>query len=334
MLPLKDTQIDLERWTPATIHTLFGRVEAAARPAPGRDPRPAMMFTRRELEFLYRLGIGWPLSATSEFETLRAQLRPELVARVLFDRARVVAAAVQTDIAGFLQEGDDFSAFLSARQLVDVIADAFLASQEEINPGPKWRYRALLATGSRPCRLELPPRFGGPRMVDTFQTFWTGSLLEDGIADYSRHVVTLLNLVMPWCERRLDIYEVVAEPRDRIAPAVQGPFEADLGHPIDPSPDLPLGRLKTEARVAWDGKEVRLHLPGEAYAIGIGRVTHLALAYFDGRTTAREAAHGLSAVYSSPADPLLHALLDLQAVLLSCGYLDRTHGAGPGHAHV
>jgi hypothetical protein len=324
MLPLQDTQIDLEWWTPVTVESLFGRVEEASRHTGRRDPRPAMLFTRGELEFLYRLGIGRPLNGEAQFAALVSRLRPELVARLLFDRARVVAAAVHSDIAGFLQEGDDVSAFLSARQLVDVVAEAFLASRGEINPGPKWRYRALLATGARPESLKLPSRFGGPRTVDTFLRFWSGSLLDHGHADYAREVVTLLNFVMPWCQQRLETHDVIEKLPDRTGPVGHGSFGRDPEDVADTSPDLPLGRLKAEARVAWDGTELQLRLPGPAYAIGIGSVTHMALACFDGRTTPREAADSLGALYGSPPAVVLQAVLDLRLVLRGCGYLERT----------
>src|SRR5262245_40233961 len=62
MLPVEDTQIDLERWTPAAVELLFGRLEAATRHVGAGDPRPAMLFAARELEFLYRLSIGRPLT--------------------------------------------------------------------------------------------------------------------------------------------------------------------------------------------------------------------------------------------------------------------------------
>jgi hypothetical protein len=332
ILPIKDTQIDLERWPPAAVDSLFRRVEAATQHAGARDPRPAMMFTRRELEFLYRLRIGRPLSAEAQFDALVARLKPELVARVLFDCSRVVSASLQTDIAGCLQEGDDGSAFLAAHQLVGVVADAFLASHGELNPGPKWRYRALLSIGTRPEELGLPVHFGGPRMVDVFLQFWTGSQLKNGLADYARQAVMLLTLVMPWCQRRLDTYDVMDEPnRDRVVPMSHGPLEVGISNLTDtvPAEDLPLGQLKTEARVSWSAKGMQLHLPGEdAYAIGIGPVTHMALAYFDGQTTARQAAHSLAASCGSPIELLLRALLDLRIVLLSCGYLDPNEPCG------
>jgi hypothetical protein len=322
MLPFEDTQIDLERWTPAAIESLFQRLEEATRHVGARDPRPAMLFTARELEFLYRLSIGRPLTDEWRFAALVARLDPERVARVLFDRAWVVGEAVHTDIAGFLHVGDEVSAFLAARHLVDLVADAFLASQGEINPGPKWRYRMLHRLGPRPDGLELPPHLAGARMVDTFVRFWTGGNLEDGLAHYARQAVMLSNFVLPWCQRRLDRYDVMDDDGNG-ARHRRAPLETSLSAGSDTSPDGALGRLKIEARVRWDGKETRLHLPGHGYAIGVGRVAHVALAYFDGRTTVSQAAQRLAAFYGSPGDALVQALLDLRAVLLGCGFVDR-----------
>lgn len=321
MLPFEDTQIDLERWTPAAIEALFQRLETATRAVGARDPRPAMQFTTRELEFLYRLSIARPLTDEARFAVLAARLDRERVAQVLFDRACVVGEAVHTDIAGFLHDGDEVSAFLAARHLVDLVADAFLASQGEINPGPKWRYRALHRLGPRPDGLELPPHLAGVRMVDTFVRFWTGGHLEDGLAHCARQAVMLSNFVLPWCQERLDRYDVIDDDGHGASPG-RAPLETASTAGGDTSPDAALGRLKIEARVRWDGKETRLQLPGQGYAIGVGPVAHLALAYFDGRTTASQAAQRLAGVSGSPAEALVPALGDLRAVLTGCGFVD------------
>lgn len=277
--------LDVEWWPRSRVEAILD--DLGAYPADReRNLRSVESFESSELRLLHRLRCGLPLRGEANLHQLRERVGTDVLARVLVDRAALEVDAQQTDVAGFVEEGDLCSALLQSAEMVGSTADALLAARGDTNLGRKWRLARLRRLEG--VDLGLP---GGPLATTPAEFFfqlWTVS--PDTPARVRRHLsecVRLVNRVLPWARRRFLLpseSESRSEPRPAVAPGSD--------------PILPFQGLDLRAR--WHDGHATLDCPDWRRPIVADGSLLDALACCDGVTRLSTAAERLAALTGAP----------------------------------
>lgn len=99
-----------------------------------------------QVEFAHKIRSGLPLLGHHEWAHLRAMIRWEKFDEAVQKRHLAEASFAIEDVAGYVGEGDLFSALLRQRTAVGSAIDALLAREGETQPRIKWRVKKLRKT--------------------------------------------------------------------------------------------------------------------------------------------------------------------------------------------
>lgn len=133
---------DVEYWLDAQVDQMLAKVSAAEFEAHGGERN---QLTRRELDFLERLGHAVPAGGADWLATRREQLRASAFRQIVVSDFLHYCDVYAEDALGQLAAGDLDSSVLSARMAFGCAVDGMLAGLGEFNQSPKWRARRFRA---------------------------------------------------------------------------------------------------------------------------------------------------------------------------------------------
>jgi hypothetical protein len=148
------TPCDAELWLEDQAMQLLAKLPAGSTPAESLERAD---LTDGDIDSLYRLSIGRPISGAGWLEHAQARLTASGFDALLARQHAGVTEALVGDALGMLESGDAQSASLAARAAFGSAVDGLLVQHGELSPGAKWRVRKMLRADPQ----ELP-----------FQEYW------------------------------------------------------------------------------------------------------------------------------------------------------------------
>jgi hypothetical protein len=299
--------VDLELWNPARIRQLIEKSRGFAHDRV-RDPRDALGVSVAEVEMLHRLYTGVPLTGERRHASLREEIDPLVLSRLIFDRAVARISSAQIDLLGLLGGGDFRSSLVLSHTLLGFVADTLLASLGNTNPSDKWRLRKLRQLAGTDWDKDLPGGRLEPSAEDVFfDLMRPDSGAPDALESLAFRCVRLANRIIPWGQRRF---------LDRtVGPASADDAKRETRHYSDHGSGAAFARLSLACQIRYGDAGLTLSSVGEGVGLVVGRLTHEAVLLFDGRTTRREIVKRLTHFSPAPAAALGKAVNDLKVLL-------------------
>ena len=127
---------DVEFWLERQVDQILRRCERPGRNTAGL---PKLSLSRQQVEFVFRLTIGVPLTGPDWLETRQEAVRASPLRSTLVSTLLDLADALLDDTIGQLDVGDTASAVLTVREALGHLVDTLTVQQGMLTIAPKWR---------------------------------------------------------------------------------------------------------------------------------------------------------------------------------------------------
>lgn len=324
-----DLAIDLEWWRRDSIESrLIASNQAFA--AATVEPRRALSFNDRDLEFLHRLAAGIPLSNPEGHRQLSSKVNLSELAFIAFARAYVIAGNEQQDMAGFLGAGEYEAALAAMRRLVDAAVGSVLAALRVPTARPKWQPVFVHRLAQAGWDTDLP---GGPLpkpLALTLARFYRAAA-EDATAirALTREAALLAHRLIAFAQEKI-VGALGSSVGDEFFFRIPDRPTRSLADRIKPVVDSALGpscaALAPDIRLHFEAGKWRLASYSKQEAIEVPALTAEALWHFNGQTPVAVVAAHLQRFCTDSVAELSQNLVSLGNYLTICGFTDRYLG--------
>ncbi|MGW4789933.1 hypothetical protein [Streptomyces sp. NPDC004230] len=181
---------DIEIWTTRQVDELIGHFE---RPSGGHFQGWNGTLGHTERDFFYRLLTGRPMSGADWWEAKCAALRSSDYQLWLAEDIKVDGENGLEDVVGMLGGGDDASAALAVKAVLQQALLAILAIHGDISPGRKWLPQRVLR--------QRPPEI-------TWDTAWEALSMRgawENPREYARRTADLVHSLFIKVEQHLTV---------------------------------------------------------------------------------------------------------------------------------
>ncbi|HEY3821981.1 MAG TPA: nucleotidyltransferase domain-containing protein [Polyangiaceae bacterium] len=188
-------RVDFEYWRDGAALALAEKLDALTTTDEGSDNvLMEKRLTDEEIAFMHRVRTGVPLLHDERFDRLRSRFEFARLSAYLTEvKLREIDDAVE-DVCGMMDDGDVDVGLMRARDLLNVVCDAYGHHLGSTNIRRKWRTKVLEAYRSRDHADEVLGRFWELQFPD-------GSTVRadrEAYRAYAERCVRLANKVTDW----------------------------------------------------------------------------------------------------------------------------------------